>query len=194
MLAHADNLLLNASNDDVCLVRVERSTARWSRVLGLAAAGVMALSLFGGMFLLTNEALSKPEALSLAMAQPMAAFQVVAGIVMLSALLLVPVRRLVADIGRRGVVEIEGNVVSVAEKGIFSARSFREPLDAYRGISHRVRTTLSGVRHEIVLVHPDVRRDVVIALDRMEPPVTLASMIARLGLPEITADEMARRR
>jgi hypothetical protein len=57
-----------------------------------------------------------------------------------------------------------------------------------------MRTTLSGIRHELVLVHPDSRRDVVIALDRMEATISPASMIARLGLPEITARDIARRR
>jgi hypothetical protein len=194
MLARAEDLLANASNDEDSLVRIVRSKARWSTMLGLAAAGAMTLALFAGMFLITTQAISEPEAINLALAQPMATLQIVAGLLLLSALLLVPVRRLVADIGRGGVVEIDGNVVRVAEKGLFSSRRFHEPLGAYRGIFHRMRTTVSGIRHELVLVHPDVRRDVVIALDRMEPAVAPASMIARLGLPEITVEEMARRR
>ena len=194
MLARTDDLLANASNDDSTFVRVVQAKARWHAMLGLAVAGLMVAALFGGMFLLTSEALSKPDAVNLALAQPLATLQVVAGIMMLSALLLVPVRRLVADFGSRGIVEIDGNMVEVSEKGLFSTRKFSEPLDAYRGIAHRVRTTVSGIRHELVLVHHDERRDVVIALDRLEATISPASMIARLGLPEITAGDIARRR
>ena len=186
MLARADDFLAKVSNDDAPLVRVVRARAGWKTMLGLAAAGAMALPLFGGMFLLTSEAMSKPEAVSRALAQPLATFQIIAGILMLSALLLVPARRLVAGIGHKGIVEIDGGMVKVAEKGLLSARQFRERLDAYRGVAHRVRTTVSGVHHELVLVHPDARRDVVIALDGMDPAMTPATMIARLGLPEIT--------
>jgi len=154
----------------------------------------MTLALFAGMVLITNQALSEPEAVNIALAQPMATLQIVAGLLLLSALVLVPVRRLIADIGRGGTIEIDGGVVRVAERGLFSSRTFTEPLEAYRGTAHRVRTTVSGIRHELVLVHPDVRRDVVIALDRLEPAVAPASMMARLGLPEIAAGDISRRR
>lgn len=194
MLARADDFLAKVSNDDIPLVRVVRAKTALSNMLGLVAAGVMTLPLLGGMFLLTSEAMSKPDAVSRALAQPLTTLQIVVGILMLSALLLVPARRLLAGIGRAGIVEIDGNVVRVAERGFLSARRFREPLDAYRGVAHRIRTSVSGIHHEIVLVHPDARRDVVMVLDGMDPTMTPAAMLARLGLPEITSGELARRR
>lgn len=194
MLARADDLIANASNDDECAIRIVRSTARWGSVFGLAAVTAMVLPLLGGMFIVTSEALSKPDAVSLALARPLATIQIVAGILLLSALVLVPARRLIAGIGSGGSVEIDGRFVRVAERGFFFSRTFHEPIDAYSGIAHRIRTTLSGIHHELVLVHPDARRDVVIALDRLEPAVTPASMIARIGLPEIAAGGIARRR
>lgn len=194
MLARADDFLAKVSNDDVPLVRIVRARRAWSTALGLGAVLAMTLPLFGGMFLLTSEAMSKPEAVSRALAQPLTTVQIVLGMLMVSALLLVPARRLVAGIGRAGIVEIDGNVVQVAEKGLLSARKFSEPLDAYRGIAHRIRTSVSGIHHELVLVHPDARRDVVIALDGMDASMTPAAVIARLGLPEITGGELVRRR
>lgn len=194
MLARADDFLAKVSNDDIPLVRVVRAKTALSNMLGLVAAGVMTLPLLGGMFLLTSEAMSKPDAVSRALAQPLTTLQIVVGILMLSALLLVPARRLLAGIGRAGIVEIDGNVVRVAERGFLSTRRFREPLDAYRGVAHRIRTSVSGIHHELVLVHPDARRDVVMVLDGMDPTMTPAAMLARLGLPEITSGELARRR
>ena len=88
MLARADDPLSNASNDDVQLVRIVRHEARWSSVLGLAAAGALALAFLGGMLLLTGEALSEPDAVSLALARPLTTLQAVAGILMLSAILI----------------------------------------------------------------------------------------------------------
>lgn len=193
MLASADHLLANASNDDECLVRIVRSQARWSTALALAAAAATVLALIGGMFLITTEALSKPDALNLALAQPVATLQIVTGVMLLAALVLVPVRRLIAGMGG-GSIEIDGGIVRVAERGLFSSRSFNEPLDAYSGIAHRVRTTLSGLHHELVLVHPDARRDVVIVLDRMAPAASPALVMQRLGLPEIAPGDIARRR
>lgn len=193
MLARADDFQANISNDDVPRLRVVRARTAWRTMLGLAAAGTMTLPLFGGMFLLTSGAMSKPEAVSRALAQPLTTVQIILGILMLSALLLIPARRVVAGIGRAGVVEVDGSMVKVAERGFLSARNFREPLAAYRGVAQRVRTTVSGIHHELVLVHPDARRDVIIALDGMDPAMTPAAVIARLGLPEITGGEIARR-
>ena len=193
MLARADNFLAKVSNDDVPLVRVVRARTAWSTMMGLAAAGAMALPLLGGMFLLTSEAMSKPEALSRALAQPLTTAQIVFGILMLSALLLVPARRMIAGIGRAGTVEIDRGSVQVTERRLLSKRQFSEPLEAYRGVAHRIRTTVSGIHHELVLVHPDARRDVVIALDGMDPTMTPAAVIARLGLPEITGGSARRR-
>src|SRR5690606_41005270 len=117
MLARADDFLAKVSNDDIPLVRVVRAKTALSNMLGLVAAGVMMLPLLGGMFLLTSEAMSKPDAVSRALAQPLTTLQIVVGILMLSALLLVPARRLLAGVGRAGIVEIDGNVVRVAEGG-----------------------------------------------------------------------------
>lgn len=194
MLARADDFLAKVSNDDAPLVRVVHARTAWSTMWGLAAAGAMTLPLLGGMFLLTSEAMSKPDAVSRALAQPLTTLQIVVGILMLSALLLIPARRMVAGIGRADIVEIDGSVVKVMEKGFLSKRQFSEPLDAYRGVAHRIRTTVSGIHHELVLAHPDARRDVVIALDGMDPAMTPAAVIARLGLPEITGGEIGRRR
>ena len=194
MLARADDLLMNVSNDDAELVLVSQPQTRLTTCLDLAAAAAMTLPLLGGVFLVTTEALSKPDTVSLAFAQPVATLQIVVGLMLMAALLLVPARRLVARAGSGGTVEIDGGMVRVTERGLFSSRSFREPLEAYRGTAHRVRTTISGVHHELVLVHPDARRDVVIVLDRVGPALTPDRMIARLGLPEIAPGEIARHR
>jgi hypothetical protein len=194
MLARADELLMNASNDDAALVLIAQPQKRWTTILDLAAATAMTLPLLGGVFLLTTEALSKPDAVSLAFAQPVATLQIVVGLLLMAGLLLVPARRLVARAGSGGTLEIDGGIVRVAERGLFSSRSFHEPLDAYRGTALRVRTTISGVHHELVLVHPDARRDVVISLDRVGPSLTPDRMIARIGLPEIAPGEIARHR
>lgn len=194
MLAHADELIMKTSNDDATLVLVSEPRTRWTTFLNLAAATAMTLPLLCGVFLVTTEALSKPDAVSLAFAEPVATLQIVVGLLLMAGLLLVPARRLVARAGSGGTVQIDSGFVHVAERGLLSSRNFHEPLDAYRGTAHRVRTTISGVRHELVLVHPDARRDVVIALERLGPALTPAGMIALLGLPEIAPGEIARRR
>ncbi len=190
----ADASAATASNENVCLIRIGPSDGGWRTTFGLVTAVSMVLSLLGGMFLATSQALSEPEAVSIAMAHPMVTLQIVAGLLLLATLVLVPARRLVARAIHTGEVEIDDRSVRVSEHGYLTRRSFAEPLDAYRGIAHRIRTTLSGVRHELVLVHPDASRDVVIALDGASADLTPASLMARLGLPEIAVGDIRRAR
>lgn len=192
MLARADQSAAAATNSECRPIRIERSRARWTTVLGVVTALSMGLSLFGGMILVASQALSEPEALSLALARPMATLQIVAGLLLLATLMLIPVRRLVSHVGRTGLIEIDGHIVHVRETGFLAARSFAEPLAAYEGAAHRIRTTISGVQHEVILVHPDARRDVVLALDAVKPGMTAAAMMARLDLPEVALAEIPR--
>ena len=167
------------------LIRIEQSRASWTIALGMGTALSIALSLFGGLILITSQAFSEPEALNLALARPLATLQIVAGLLLLATLILIPVRRLFTRVGRTGLIEIDDRIVRVRESGLLAGRSFAEPLAAYEGAAHRMRTTLSGIQHELILVHPDARRDVVIALDAGRPGMTPAAMMAQLGLPEI---------
>lgn len=190
----ADLAAATASNSDACLIRIERSPASWKTMLGGITALSMVLALCGGTFLLTSQALSEPEAVNLAFAHPWVTLQIVAGLLLLSTLVLIPVRRLVARIGSAGVIEIDGRNVHVRQKSGLATRAFTEPLDAYRGIAHRIRTTLSGIQHELVLVHPDARRDVVIGLDGTRPDLTAAGVMTQLRLPEIAPGDIRRTR
>jgi hypothetical protein len=192
MLARADQIAAMATKDESRPIRIERSRAKWTTALGVVMALSVGLSLFGGMMLVASQALSEPEALNLALARPMATLQIVAGLLLLATLMLIPVRRLVAHVGRSSLIEIDGRIVRVRETGLRADRSFAEPLAAYEGAAHRIRTTLSGIQHEVILVHPDARRDVVIALDAVYPSMTAAAMMARLDLPEIALAEIPR--
>ncbi len=190
MLASADRYLMTASNDDNIFVRIERPRAGWLAMAGLATAVAMVLPMLGGLFLVTGQALSEPETLTLALAHPMVTLQIVVGLLLLSTLVLVPVRRLFARVGRASLVEIDDNMVHVRETGLVRTRAFSESLDSYLGVSPRIRTTLSGIRHELVLVHSDSARDVVIALDGGEQAGLLARMTQHLDLPQIEVGDI----
>jgi hypothetical protein len=194
MLARADQSAATATDDESRLIRIERSRATWTTALAIVTALSMGLSLFGGMILVASQALSEPDALSLALARPMATLQIVAGLLLLATLVLIPVRRLFARVGRTGLIEIDDRIVRVRETGLLAGRSFAEPLAAYEGAAHRIRTTLSSIQHEVVLVHRDARRDVVIALDAVKPVMTAAAMMARLDLPEVALADIPRMR
>ena len=105
----------------------------------------MGLSLFGGMILVASQALSEPEAINLALARPMATLQIVAGLLLLATLLLVPVRRLLARVGRTGLIEIDDRMRARPRERV-----------AGRALVHRASCRLRGCRTSHP--HHDLRR------------------------------------
>ena len=85
---------------------------------------------------------------------PVAAAILSAGLIAWMALFLVPAKRIIHRFGHRRHVTIAHERVTVADDSLFGARHWSAPLAEFRGIAHHVRSTLSGVRHELILVHP----------------------------------------
>lgn len=59
-------------------------------------------------------------------------------------------------------VEIADGEVHVIDTGLFGTESWTQPLAAYHGLTHRVRSSLSGVRHELILIHPISSRNILV--------------------------------
>jgi hypothetical protein len=106
------------------------------------------------------------------------------------ALAVLAVRSVVPRIGRRRRVRIGGDAVHVAERTLGGVRRWREPLRNFRGIAHHVRATLGGTHHEIVLVHPDPERSVLLISDRLIPQSRIEAVAALLRQPQIPAREL----
>lgn len=73
-----------------------------------------------------------------------------------------PILRRTQRMGTRRDVTIKNGMVSVQDIGIFGNKSWTQPLPAYRGIAHHVRSSLSGTRHELLLIHPDPARSLLL--------------------------------
>lgn len=57
-----------------------------------------------------------------------------------------------------------------------------EPISAYRGVAHRVRTSLSGSRHELWLVHADKKKSFPLTIATMLGETEIATRARHLGL------------
>jgi hypothetical protein len=113
---------------------------------------------------------------------PLAAAQVVAGLGLWTALFIVPARRLLQRFGSHRSVRIEGGMVSVSDRAVLGSRSWQAPLDEFSGIAHWMRSSLSGVRHELHLVHPDPRKSLRIHRADHISQATIDAAEALLGL------------
>jgi hypothetical protein len=123
---------------------------------------------------------------------PLAAAILGAGLVMWVALFLVPAKRIIHRFGNRRRVTIARERVTVADEGLFGSRLWTAPLADFRGVAHHVRATLSGVRHELILVHPKRERSVLLHSADAIAQSTIDRAAALLRLQQIPAHELYR--
>jgi hypothetical protein len=137
-------------------------------------------------------AASATPALDIAADHPGDAAQALIGLAISLALFGVPAGRAVRRLGCGRSILIDAAMVTVTDTGPFAARVWQAPLSEFRGLTHLVRATLSGSRHELILVHPDRRRSLLLcAADRISQS-TVDAASALMRLPEIPAGELYR--
>lgn len=66
-----------------------------------------------------------------------------------------PIMRRTGQMASERSISIVDDHVNVSDRRLFGNKSWVQPLSAYRGIAHHVRSSLSGTRHELLLIHPD---------------------------------------
>lgn len=99
----------------------------------------------------------------------------------------VPLVHLLATFGQRRRIVVDNGMLYVDARAPLLSTKQSRPLDGFRGVTHRVRTSLSGVEHEILLVaRGDGQQVRIHRADRIGPE-TVAHVAARLGLPVIAA-------
>ena len=76
-------------------------------------------------------------------------------------------------------------MVSVSDRAVLGSRLWQVPLEEFSGIAHWVRSSLSGVRHELHLVHADPGKSLLIHRADHISQATIDAAGALLGLPPI---------
>lgn len=135
----------------------------------------------------------EPAARALLAAQPWAGVQLMLGLVVLMGLFGWPLCQLAGALPRRRRITIAGGWVLAEGLGRLAGgtRPWAEPISAYAGLTHRVRTSLSGVRHELVLVHRRPSRSVILESASHISQEALQAAARRLALAEIPSREAA---
>jgi len=134
------------------------------------------------------------SSLGVAADHPGAAAQVLVGIGLWTVLFVLPAKRIVQRFGTVRRIQVDTGAVSIGERGLFGSRRWSAPLSEYIGITRHLRSTLSGLRHELILVHCEPRKSVLLHSGDLASPPTIEQATRLLGLPEIQARELYRRR
>jgi hypothetical protein len=124
--------------------------------------------------------------------KPLAVGMLVLGLVTWAGVFLVPTQRLVRKLWTTRSVSVAADRVTVNDDGLLGSRLWTAPLSDFSGIAHQVRATLSGVRHELVLVHRDRRRTVPLHTADRISQATIDRAAALFRLPQLSARELYR--
>lgn len=168
-------------------IRLEQSLSRVSVLFKLLLLVPALAAVAIPLLLLAAHAAAKPGTLALLREHPLTAVQIALGIALWSALFVYPLRLLLTRAATKRLVDISADTVCVAEHGLLRTRIWSAPLNTYRGVAHQVRSSLSGVRHELILVHADPGRHVLLTVDDAISRKTLERAAALLRLPEVPA-------
>ena len=96
-----------------------------------------------------------------------------------------PIVRRTMRIGQSRSISISHGRVRVEDLGLTGRSKWNEPLAAYSGIAHHVRSSLSGTRHELLLIHPDPARSLLLRAASSISQEEIDALTHLLGCREI---------
>lgn len=200
-LSHADwsacmpphvfqNIVLEDASAPLTL-KATQTAPRAASVLHLAFLALLAAVVVLPQLALAGYAMITPGVRSQIAAEPMAAFQLFIAFLFWLAIFLWPLKNLVMRLTAWRHIEISGDQVIVTERRAFARIArYTLPLEAFRGLARNIRSSLSGTRHELVLVHPDPQKNLLL----LAVPATATEEIDRLSrtlnLPEVPARDL----
>ncbi len=119
--------------------------------------------------------------------RPLATLQIATGLVLWVGLFLLPARRMAQRLWASREVVIADGSVEIIERTWLGSHRQSTPVASYMGLAHHIRASLSGLTHEIILVHAEPSLTVtLVACDRVTQAM-LDDAKALLNLPEISA-------
>jgi hypothetical protein len=173
-------------------LRIEASCSHRTAALCLVLAVPAALGVLLGTGTLLVHALGGPTGRTLLAQHPGLGIEILAALAMLAGLVVFPLRRLINRLAMKRRLEIAGGMVRVIERGHFKAWRWTVPLSSYTGLAHHVRASLSGTRHELILVHPDREKSLLLAVSQSLSQQEVDRVATILGHKEVPAGMLYR--
>jgi hypothetical protein len=156
----------------------------------LAVPAALAIA-FGAAMLMVQAAIV-PEARAVLSQHPTLGIELLLAVAFFAWLLGMPLRRLFVRLTHTREVEINAAAVTVTEHGRFRSRTWSQPLGSYTGLAHHVRASLSGTRHELILVHPQREKSVLLSLAAKMAQTEVDRVATLISHKEIPASALYR--
>lgn len=167
--------------------RLEQSSPRGMAMLSLLLLTIAGLATVTPFVAVTWHLIEAPEGRNLASEQPGSVLQLGFGLAMWTVLLGWPARRLTHQLASRRNVTLTTRDVIIEDHGLFGRRTWTAATASYIGVAHHVRASLSGVRHELVLLHDDPRHTLLLAIAPRFAQSEIDRVCHLLGTTEVPA-------
>lgn len=168
-------------------ITLEQNNRRLARLPGLLLMTVLAGLIVAPQLGLAAYAIGSPEVRTSLINHPWVALELAVALCFWVGLVCWPVRSLLMALICHRSVEIRDGEVKVIDETPFSSVRWRAPLTTYEGIALRVRPSLSGIRHEATLVHPNRSRSITLMIAEHIGEPEIGELCRVLGLPRIPA-------
>ncbi len=178
---------------DGCVWRSEQRNSTLARLPGVTLLSALAGLIVAPQIALAAYALGDAQSRATIAQDPIVAVQLAIALIFWFGLVIWPLRRGLSRLSQRRVLTIDATTVIVDETNLFGRRRWSEPLASYRGLTHHVRSSLSGLRHELVLVHPDRARSLLVAAAEHMSDADVDLVRSHLRVGPVTPDELYRR-
>jgi len=159
----------------------------------LAILLFVAAVLLSPFYMIATTALADQALRDAVSTRPMASLQILTGLAFWLVLLGFPIYRLLNTVTRSRTIEFDEGRVTVTDRAFGGMQSWSAPVSEFLGVAPYLRASLSGVRHELVLVHPDRTRSLLIAMAPRLMQSEVDYVTGALGLREL-APQMLRQR
>ena len=161
-------------------------------LIGIAVTGLVCL--LAPVLMIATDAITNPHVIHTLADNPGSTALLACGIVLGTGLLIYPLRAGLARLGGKATVRMADGMVTFESQGLLHRDVWRAPLAQFCGVTHHIRATLSGPRHEIILVHPDPSRDILLHVAPRHPKDDAAHYADLLGLGQLQPRTLYSRR
>lgn len=175
------------------LKRIEHRGSRFSALFFLALLVPMTLAMLVPFLILAVGVVAEPSAREAVVQHPASALQILGGLVLWGLLWGVPASRFFGRLGRKREIMFEGPLVRVRDTSMFGKNEWSADLAEFQGLAHHVRASLSGTRHELVLVHDDADKDLLVHVAHLITETETRDLARALGQPVVEGECLYRR-
>lgn len=169
-------------------ITLKQSEPKLAKLPGLLLMATLTALIVVPQIGLAAYALASAELRAALAAQPVAALELAVAFVFWAGLVCWPLRNIIIALTSDRIIDIRDGEVMVVDRTPLSTRGWRMPLATYDGVAVNLRTSLSSVRREVVLVHPNPSRSVILATAEKFGECEILELCHILGLPRLSAE------